>query len=326
MTAGTKHGGARDGRVSGLQLGLHLGVLALLFALQFVLPDYHHINLARIMVLACFAMGYNLAFGYTGLLSLGHAMFFAGGLYGAGLVAEFAGVAAPGGFVVGILAAAVLALTFGAIALRTGGVSFMIVTLMFAQAVFLIIYYFGEYTRGDEGFVLPDAMRSLAGLDLAEPTVRYCVAFGLFAVCLIGSLALARSNLGRVLVAIRENEDRARMLGYDVYRYKLAALTLSAVMAGAAGATYGLLFGYVGATFASIQYSIYPLLWVLMGGAGTVLGPFLGTLLMFYLGDVTSAVTNAHLMVVGLVLIALILFFPKGILGTIRERYLPWLP
>lgn len=307
-------------------LGLHLGVLAVLFALHFVLPDYHHISLSRIMLLACFAMGYNLAFGYSGLLSLGHAMFFAAGLYGAGLMAQFADIAAPGAFLIGIGVAILVALTLGAIALRTGGVSFMIVTLMFAQAVFLIIYYFGTYTRGDEGFVVPDAMRVLLGFDLADPTVRYMAALALFAACLMGSLALARSNLGRVLIAIRENEDRARMLGYDVYRYKLAALTLSAVMAGAAGAAYGLLFGYVGASFASIQYSIYPLLWVLMGGAGTVLGPFLGTVLMFYLVDLTSAATTAYLMVVGLVLIALILFFPKGILGTVRERYLPWLP
>ncbi len=305
---------------------LHLGVLAVLFALQFLLPDYHHVNLARIMVLACFAMGYNMAFGYTGLLSLGHAMFFAAGLYGAGLSAQFLDIAGAGGFAIGIAVAIGLVLTLGAIALRTAGVSFMIVTLMFAQGVFLIIYYFGEFTRGDEGFVVPEAMRTLFGLALNEPTMRYFTALALFALCLLGSFALARSNLGRVLVAIRENEDRARMLGYDVTRLKLAALLISGIMAGAAGAAYGLLFGYVGATFASIEYSILPLLWVLVGGAGTVLGPFLGTLLMFYLIDVTSGITTAYLMVVGLALIALILFFPKGILGSIRERWAPWLP
>ncbi|HEX9791465.1 MAG TPA: branched-chain amino acid ABC transporter permease [Kiloniellales bacterium] len=305
---------------------LHLGVIAVLFALQFVLPDYHHVNLARIMVLASFAMGYNIAFGYTGLLSLGHAMFFAAGLYAAGLMAQFAGVGAGGGLVLGVIAGLVTAAAVGGLALRTTGVSFMIVTLMFAQAAFLATFYFGEYTRGDEGFVIPSHLRTLFGLSLFEPTTRYFVALALFALCMAISFAIARSSMGRVLAAIRENEERTRMLGYNVFLYKLAALAISGAIAGAVGAAYGMLFGYVGATFASIQYSILPLLWVLMGGAATVLGPFVGTLLMFYLVDISSGVTTANMLIVGLALIGLILFFPKGILGTLRERVAPWLP
>ena len=127
-------------------------------------------------------------------------------------------------------------------------------------------------------------------------------------------------------MAIRENEERAKMLGYDPFRYKLLALVISGVFAGAAGAMYALLFGYVGATFATIQYSIFPLLWVLLGGAGTVLGPFLGTVFMFYLVDLTSAITDAYMLVVGIVLVLLVLWVPKGILGTLRERWAPWLP
>ena len=116
------------------------------------------------------------------------------------------------------------------------------------------------------------------------------------------------------------------MLGYGAYRYKLLDLVLSGTFAAAAGAAYALLFAYVGSTFASIQYSIFPLLWTLMGGVGTVAGPFLGTLLMFYLGDVSSGYTSAYLLVVGIALVVLILFFPKGVLGTLRDRWLPWLP
>ena len=305
---------------------LHLGVIAALFALQFVLPDYHHVNLARIMVLASFAMGYNIAFGYTGLLSLGHAMFFAAGLYAAGLMAQFAGVGAGGGLVLGVVAGLVTAAAVGGLALRTTGVSFMIVTLMFAQAAFLATFYFGDYTRGDEGFVIPSQLRTLFGLSLFEPTSRYFLALALFALCLAISFAIARSSMGRVLAAIRENEERTRMLGYNVFLYKLAALAISGAMSGAVGAAYGMLFGYVGATFASIQYSILPLLWVLTGGAATVLGPFVGTLLMFYLVDISSGFTTASMLIVGLALIGLILFFPKGILGTLRERAAPWLP
>jgi len=143
---------------------------------------------------------------------------------------------------------------------------------------------------------------------------------------LLINLALTRAPLGRVMIAMRENEERARMLGYNPFRIKLAALVISGLYAGAAGAAYGLLFGYVGASFAAIQYSILPLLYVLLGGAGTVLGPLLGALLMFYLIDLSSSVTTAHLFVVGAALLILVLFAPKGILGTLRDKGLKWLP
>ena len=116
------------------------------------------------------------------------------------------------------------------------------------------------------------------------------------------------------------------MLGYPTFRYKLLALVVSGAMAGAAGAVYALLFGYVGATFASIQYSIFPLLWVLLGGLGTTLGPFVGTLLMFYLVDISSEFTSSYMLVVGVALVLLVLWFPQGILGSLRARWLVWLP
>ncbi|NUB45694.1 branched-chain amino acid ABC transporter permease [Fertoebacter nigrum] len=306
-------------------LALHLAVIALLFALQFVLPPYHHTNIARVMVLAVFAMGYNIAFGYTGLLSLGHALFFGAGLYAAGLMANggWTGLAT---LPAGLLAGGLVALAVGMLALRTAGVSFMIVTLMFAQAGYLTILYFGPVTGGDEGFVLPAAARNLAGFDLATETPRYTLGLALFAVALLANLALVRSPLGRVMVAMRENEERSRMLGYNPFTVKLTALVISGLYAGVAGAGYALMFGYVGASFAAIQYSILPMLWVLLGGAGTVLGPFIGALLMFYLIDLSSSVTTAHQMVVGVALLALVLFAPKGLLGTLRERGLKWLP
>ena len=308
----------------------HLAVIALLFALQFVLPAYHHTNFARIMVLACYAIGYNLLVGYTGLMSLGHAMFFAAGLYGAGLTIHYFGLPAPAGFLLGVLAGTALAIAVGLVALRTSGVSFMIVTMMLAQASYLATLYFNDFTRGDEGIVLkPEARRGVfAGLpfDLSDPSIRFNLALLLFAVCLFGALALVRSEFGRVLVAVRENEDRTRLLGYDTVRYKLLALTASGAMAGAAGAAYVLLFSYMGSTFAGIEYSILPLLWVLLGGAGTVVGPFVGTLLMFYIAEFSSDYTSAYKLVVGVVLVLLVLFFPKGIAGSLRERYAPWLP
>ena len=316
--------------MNGKSLALHVMVVALLFSLNFLLPDYHHGVLARVMVLAVFAMGYGLLFGYAGLLSLGHAMFFAAGMYGTGLSMLHLGWSAPFGFLGGIAAGALLALVIGLLALRTTGVAFMIVTMMFAQVFYLTILYFSRWTRGDEGFVIDRQARvfDVAGLhlDLADPVTRYMAALILFTVVLFVLLRIVSSPFGRVLVAIRENEERTRMLGYDVFANKLAAIVVSGTICAAAGAAYALLFGFAGATFASVQYSILPLLWVLLGGAGTTIGPLLGTLFMYYVVDVTSGYTSAYLLVVGAALIVLVLFFPKGVLGTVRDRWARWLP
>lgn len=305
---------------------LHLGLIALLFALCFLLPAYHQGNLARIMVLATYAIGYNVLFGYTGLLSLGHAMFFSAGLYGLGIAMQHGGLGPLPAFAIGLICAAALSAVVALLALRTIGVAFMIVTLMFAQAGFLTILYFGEWTRGDEGFVIQQAARAIGPLDLTNPVTRYLAALLLFSVALLITLRLMHRPFGRVLIAIRENEERTRMLGYDVYRHKLWAVVISGTISGAAGAGYGLLFGYVGATFASVQYSIFPLLWVLLGGAGTILGPLVGTIFMFYLIDITSGLTNAYMLIAGVVLVLLTLFARAGIMGEIRKRWLRWLP
>jgi branched-chain amino acid transport system permease protein len=316
--------------VDAKSLWLHAAVILLLFALNFLLPEYHRGVFSRVMVLAVFAMGYNLAFGYTGLLSLGHAMFFAAGLYGAGLTIYHLGWSVWPAFGAGLAASLALAVVAGFLALRTTGVAFMIVTLMFAQVFYLTTLYFTTYTRGEEGLVLPQATRVLrlpgTELSLTDPATRYMVALTLLALVLLAMLLLVRSSFGRALVAIRENEERMRMLGYDVFANKLSAIAVSGLVCGASGAAYAVLFGYVGSGFASIQYSILPLLWVLLGGAATTLGPIVGTLFMFYVIDTASGYTSAYLLVVGLALILLILYFPKGIAGTVRERWLSWLP
>jgi len=325
VSAATHLAAGGAGHAIGRNLVLHAAVVLALAALWAVLPLYHQGALARILVLAVFAMGYNLAFGYTGMLSLGHAMFFAAGLYAAGLGAQFGGWAAAPAFLAGLLAGGALALAVGLLALRTAGVAFMIVTLMFAQAAHLTVLYFTEITRGDEGFTLPAESRTVLGLSLAEADARFWTAWALFAVALAGVLWLTQTRLGRAMVALRENEPRARMLGYDPFRIKLLALILSGGLAGAAGAAYALLFGSVGATFASVEYSILPLLYVLLGGAGTVLGPLIGALVMFYLIDWASGVTDAYLLAVGAALVALVLFAPQGILGLVRARWARWL-
>ena len=305
---------------------LHAGLVAVLALLYFILPAYHAGVLPRVMVLAVYAMGYNILFGYTGLLSLGHAMFFAAGMYGLGLTIQHLDFTPAPAFLVGLIAATLLAAAVGALALRTVGVAFMIVTLMFAQAGFLTALYFGEYTRGDEGFAIQQADRILWGIDLSQETNRFFAALILFAITLFAIAYLVQTAFGRALIAIRENEARAEMLGYNVTSLKLQAMIISGLISGAAGAAYALLFGYAGATFASVQYSILPLLWVLLGGAGTTIGPFVGALFMFYLIDFSSEFTDAYLLVAGAALVLLTLYARAGIIGELRRRAWSWLP
>ena len=307
-------------------LYLHLGTIALLAALFFVLPTYHVGNLSRIMVLTVYAMGFNLLFGYTGLLSLGHALFFASGMYGLGLAMYHFEVPPEPAFLLGVLSAAAVAGAVGFLALRTTGVAFMIVTLMFAQAGYLTVLYFGSWTRGDEGFVLQQSTRTLLGVDVSADTARYFAALILFAAVFLAIAHLVRSPFGRTLVAIRENEERTRMLGYDTGHHKLMAVILSGTISGIAGAAYALLFGYAGATFATVQYSIFPLLWVLLGGTGTTLGPLIGVVFMFYLIDLSSSVTQAYMLIAGVALVLLTLFAPQGLAGELRRRAFRWLP
>jgi branched-chain amino acid transport system permease protein len=305
---------------------LHLGIIALLAASFFVLPEYHVGVLARVMVLAVYAIGYNMLFGYTGLLSLGHALFFAAGMYGFGLTVQQFGWPTGLGLLVGLASAFLVSLAVGFLALRTKEVAFMIVTLMFAQAGYLTILYFGGVTRGDEGFVVDTAKRTLLGVDLSDEASRFWAALILFAICFMATAALIKSRLGRAMIAVRENEERATMLGYDTHRLKYIAVLLSGTLAGIGGMAYALLFGYVGATFATVQYSIFPLLWVLLGGAGTTIGPLIGVLFMYYLIDISSSITDAYMLVAGVALLILCLFAPAGLAGELRKRAFKWLP
>jgi branched-chain amino acid transport system permease protein len=313
---------------TGRVLALHLGVIGLLAVLQLLLPPFHHGLLARVMVLAAYAVGYNVLLGYTGLMSLGHAMFFAAGMYGTGLSVQHFGFGIGAAFAAGAGAGLVVAALAGLLTLRTSGPAFLIVTMMLAQAFYLATLYWNDVTGGDQGFILAGLHLELVGhrFPLAHAAVKYNVALASFAACLLVSLWLTRSAVGRVLVAVRENEERTRLLGYNTYWYRFFAILLSGLLAGVAGSVYTLLFSYVGSTFAGILYSIYPLLWTLLGGAGTVLGPLVGTLVMTYIVDVTSSFTTAYLLVVGVALVVMILWAPAGIVGGIRARWAPWLP
>jgi branched-chain amino acid transport system permease protein len=307
---------------------LHLAVIGVLAGVQLLLPPFHHGMLARVMVLAAYAVGYNVLLGYTGLMSLGHAMFFAAGMYGTGLTIYHLGFGVALGFLAGAGAGVAVAAVVGLVTLRTTGPTFLIVTMMLAQSFYLATLYWNGVTGGDQGFILAGLHLDLGGrrLALAEPTVKYNLALAVFTACLLASLWIARSPVGRVLVAVRENEERTQLLGYNTFRYRLFAVTVSGLLSGIAGSAYTLLFAYVGSTFAGTLYSIYPLLWTLLGGAGTVLGPLVGALVMTYVVDITSGFTTAYLLVVGVALVVMILWAPAGVVGGIRARWVSWLP
>lgn len=309
---------------------LHLAILLLLLGLQFVVPPFHQLMLARIMALAVYAIGYNVLLGYAGLMSLGHAMFFASGMYATGLTILHFGFGAGAAFGLGVLAGAIMATAIGLVTLRASGVSFLIVTMMFSQAFYLATLYFNEITMGDQGFIISGRLQPLVagGREFAfsDPAVKYNLALVVFALCLMLSVWLTRSPIGRVLVAVRENEERTRLLGYNTSSYKLLALIVSGSLAGASGSIYTLMFSYAGSSFASILFSIYPLLWALLGGTGTTLGPLLGTALMTYVVDIASGLTSSYLLVVGATLVILIMWFPAGVMGGIRDRWVRWLP
>ena len=309
---------------------LMAGVLLLLFVLQFMLPASHHSTFSKIMVLASYAMGFNILLGYTGLMSLGHAMFFSTGMYATGISVYHFGYTGIPALGIGVLCTVLVSMLLGLVALRTSGVSFLIVTLMFGQAVFLSILYFDQFTLGQDGFTLTKELEPLvlgnASYSYTDPTFKYNAAWFLFALSLVITNILILSPIGRVLIAIRENEERTQMLGYNTYLYKLFAMTLSGALSGLAGSVHALLFSYVGATFAEIHHSIAPLLWTLLGGVGTTLGPLLGTGIMHYLIDFTSGWTSAYLLIVGAILVLLVIGAPQGLMGLVRQKRFPWLP
>jgi branched-chain amino acid transport system permease protein len=255
------------------------------------------------------------------LLSLGHALFFAAGAYGAGLTVHwwsFGPLAALGS---GIGAALLVSLLTGLIVFRTTGVAFLIVTLMLAQAAFLSTLYFNTITLGDQGIVLSLPPVALFGtsVHLSDPVVKYNASLVAFGLALLLSLWILRSPFGRVLIAIRENEARTRLLGYNTALYRFTALVISGTLSGLSGALYCLLFGYVGSSFASLQYSTLPLLWTLLGGSGVTLGPPLGTAITHYLIDISSGLTSSYMIIVGVALVAITLWFPEGLAGWFRR-------
>ena len=277
----------------------------------------------NILIFGLFAMGFNLLFGYMGLLSFGHAAFLGIGSYltGIGIVHY----AMPWGtaIIVGVIGAAIGGLIMGFLAIRTRGIYFSMVTLALGQIVFYCFYKAESLTGGENGLrgVRVDSFNILGiPVDFLNPLVKYYIIlfFVVIAIWLISRIL--SSPLGAVMEAIRENEKRAAACGFDVARTKLLVFVLSAAICGLAGSLRALHLSIVPIDSLHYLQSGQAVMMSILGGMGTFFGPFIGAAVMLYLEDVVTTFTKHWMAVIGLVFMFFVLFFPKGIWGTILSK------
>ncbi len=310
-------------------------VLALLALVLTVLPilGVAPTNLrliAQVLLFAAFAMSYDLLFGFTGIFSFGHALFFGVGAYSVALSSLRLGWPLWAGALLGILICALLGVFVGFVSLRVQGVFFAMVTLALASTAHSLSGKMVDITKGDEGLSVFQAQ------DAPDVTLVYFLALALAVVAYFGLNRLISSPLGRVLVAIRENERRADMIGYNVLRYKIVALTFSAIIAGLAGMVFAFRNGIVNPSVLSPDISLLPLLMVILGGAGTLYGAIIGAVIIQSLNFVLSSrefvdnvkgwflvgpILEHWLLLLGLIYVLIVLFLPQGVVGTWRIKF-----
>lgn len=274
------------------------------------------------MKLACFALfacAFNLLLGYSGLLSFGHAAFFGGAAYIAGYAVKAWGLSPLLGIATGTLSAGLLGLLFGVLAIRRHGIYFAMITLALAQIIYFLAIQM-PFTGGENGLQgIPRG--SLFGmLDLNDPLTMYYTVFGIFMVGFLVIWRVVNSPFGAVLTAIRENESRARSLGYHVERTKLIAFTISAALAGTAGATKAIVFQFASLTDAQWQMSGAVVLMTLLGGMGTLFGPVIGAIIVIALETQLSGAGSWVEVAIGSVFVLCVLLFRQGVVGEIVRR------
>lgn len=277
----------------------------------------------NILIFGLFAMGFNLLFGYMGLLSFGHAAFLGIGSYLTGIGIVHYGMPWGVAILVGIIGAAIGGLIMGYLAIRTRGIYFSMVTLALGQIVYYIFYKAESLTGGENGLrgVRVDEFNILGiPVDFLNPLVKYYIIlfFVVIAIWLISRIL--SSPLGAVMEAIRENEKRAAACGFDVARTKLLVFVLSAAICGLAGSLRALHLSIVPIDSLHYLQSGQAVMMSILGGMGTFFGPFIGAAVMLYLEDVVTTFTKHWMAVVGLVFMFFVLFFPKGIWGTILSK------
>jgi len=305
----------------------HRVATALLFLLVFpFLMPYDALSV-NILIFGLYAVGFNLLFGYTGMLSFGHAAFFGVGSYLAGISVVHAGWPWWAAIVAGIASSCLAGLLIGYLAIRTRGIYFSMVTLALAQIVYYVFYKAEHWTGGENGLRgVKVEFIELPGIsiDFINPLNKYYVILVFVALALWFVSRVLNSPFGAVIEAIRENEKRAAACGYDVAKAKLLVFVLSAGICGLAGALRALHLSIVPIDSLHYLQSGQAVMMCLLGGMGTFFGPFVGAAVFLYLEDVVTNLTRYWMGVVGLVFMIFVLFFPKGIWGTLMHQLERW--
>lgn len=297
-----------------------LVVLALI-ALLMLLPLWvYPVLLMKLMCFALFASAFNLLLGYGGLLSFGHAAFFGGSAYVTAHALKVWEVNPEFAILAGVVAALVLGLIMGLLAVRRQGIYFAMVTLALAQ----MFYFFclqAPFTHGEDGIQGFSRGRLFGVIDLADSNVLYYVIAIVFVASIFAIWRIVHSPYGMVLQAIRENEQRAISLGYSVQRYKLGAFVMSAGFAGLAGGLKAILFQFATLTDVNWHMSGEVILMTLLGGIGSIAGPIVGAGLVVTLQNYFATTGFPVTTALGATFIICVLLFRRGIVGEIRHRF-----
>ncbi len=276
----------------------------------------------EIWIFAIFGLGANLLMGYTGLLSFGQATFFGSAAYVAGYLLKHYGLNVFAALGAGIGVGAVSALLVGYLCVQRSGIYFIMLTFALNQLFYFIAYQWTTVTGGEDG--MPGIPRpELFGIDFKNPMAYYVFVSVLFLVTLWVMKRLVESPLGKILVAIRENEVRAEAVGYNVPRFKLAAFVLAGAFSGVAGVLYAMLFGIVPLEAISFVFSGNVVFATLIGGSGSLYGPIIGSFVFIWLSESVSTLWARWPLLLGVAFVIVVLFFRGGVVEA-WSRLVAW--
>ena len=285
--------------------------------------EYYLDLAARIVIVWIALLGFALLAGYTGLVSFGHAVFFGLGAYSAAWLLLHVTPDLPLSLVAGAAAAAIVAVAIGYLCIRTQGVYFILLTLAFAELGYTVVFNGGSITGGRNGlYGIPKGNILIGGvplLDWGDPVQAYYLALVCFGFAYLVARWITRSPLGSTFVAVRDNEDRAAYLGYDVASIKRRSFTISAIFAGFAGALWAHHQSFVSPELLHWSLSGQFIIMTWLGGVGTLVGPLIGGALLLSLADILSSFMKNWLVFFGILYIAVVLWAPMGLWGLVRR-------
>jgi branched-chain amino acid transport system permease protein len=296
-------------------LWMAFGIAGLIAAPFFVYPLF----LIKFLCMALFAIAFNLLIGGGGLLSFGHAAFFGSGAYIAAEAAKAWGLPFEGAVLAGTATATLLGFVFGAIAIRRQGLYFAMITLALAQGIYFLALRL-PFTHSEDGIQGVPRGWLLGIVDLRDNLALYYTIAGIFLLGYLFVWRVSRSPFGQVLRAIKDNRPRMISLGYPVDRFILLNFVLSAALSGVAGSLKTLALGLATLTDVDWSTSGEVVLMVLLGGLGTLFGPVVGAALTVSMDDYLAGIGVPVPVVIGLIFIAVILVFRRGIVGEILHR------